>query len=104
MRELGEGSADFHRRVGRRAAELGFSVVAVGAEARWLAEGAGAAGASVEWYTDADAAARWAAAAIADGRFADGDLVLVKGSRGVGLEAVVRALLAPVATVEGGRG
>jgi len=104
MRELGDGSADFHRRVGRRAAELGFAVVAVGEEARRLAEGAGAAGASVEWYADADAAARWAASALADDRFADGDLVLVKGSRGVGLEAVVRALLAPVATAEGGRG
>jgi UDP-N-acetylmuramoyl-tripeptide--D-alanyl-D-alanine ligase len=89
MRELGPEGPRFHREAGERAAGLGFSpVVAVGELARELAAGARAAGAEAVWLPDAAAAADWAA-----GEVQAGDVVLVKGSRGVKLEQVVRRLL-----------
>ncbi len=87
MLELGPEGPEFHRAAGRRARELGFAPVAgVGALARGLVEAAGAAG---RWFASAAEAADWA-----PGELRPGDLVLVKGSRGVGLEAVVAALTA----------
>ncbi len=83
MLELGAESTALHHEVGHFAAELGFEVVAVGDEARPLAEAAGAT-----WLPDAAAAAT----AIASRSFGPGDVILVKGSRGVGLERVVAAL------------
>ena len=92
MLELGETAPDLHRQVGRLAAELGFSpVVGVGEQARELTTAAAEAGAETEWYESASAAAdRLAVPLLA------GDVLLVKGSRGVGLEAVVDSLLASV--------
>jgi UDP-N-acetylmuramoyl-tripeptide--D-alanyl-D-alanine ligase len=89
MRELGPTGPGFHRESGERAARLGFSpVVAVGELSRELAAGAEAAGADAVWLPDAAAAADWAA-----GEVRPGDLVIVKASRGVGLDRVVRRLL-----------
>jgi UDP-N-acetylmuramoyl-tripeptide--D-alanyl-D-alanine ligase len=85
MLELGPQGPDFHRAAGRRARELGFAPVAgVGALARELAE---AAGPGARWFATAAEAAAWAGEELRSG-----DLVLVKGSRGVGLEVVVEAL------------
>ena len=90
MLELGPDAPRFHRESGETAARLGFSpVVAVGELSRHLAEGARAGGAETEWLPDAEAAAAWAERSLAPG-----DLVLVKASRGVGLDAVVERLLA----------
>ncbi|HYO13205.1 MAG TPA: UDP-N-acetylmuramoyl-tripeptide--D-alanyl-D-alanine ligase [Thermoanaerobaculia bacterium] len=89
MLELGPEGPRFHRECGERAARLGFSpVVGVGALAQHLVDGAGASGAEAVWLPDATAAAEWAA-----GEVRPGDVVLVKGSRGVGLDKVVRRLL-----------
>ncbi len=89
MLELGPEAAGFHREVGAYAARLGFSpVFGVGELARDLVAGAAAAGVESGWYADA------AAAEALAGRLQPGDLVLVKGSRGVGLERVVARLLA----------
>jgi UDP-N-acetylmuramoyl-tripeptide--D-alanyl-D-alanine ligase len=90
MLELGPEGPRFHRAAGERAAGLGFSPVAgVGELSRELSAAAAARGAEAPWFADAAAAAEWAA-----GEVRDGDLVLVKGSRGVRLEAVVDRLLA----------
>jgi UDP-N-acetylmuramoyl-tripeptide--D-alanyl-D-alanine ligase len=86
MLELGPEGPRFHRESGERAAELGFApVLGVGELSRELAAGAGAGG---DWRSDADAAADWAAAEVREG-----DVLLVKGSRGVKLDRVVRRLL-----------
>ena len=90
MLELGEAGPELHRSVGARAVELGFApVLGVGELSRHLVEEAAAVGADARWLADAGEAA---AAAVVELR--PGDVVLVKGSRGVGLEAVVEALLA----------
>jgi UDP-N-acetylmuramoyl-tripeptide--D-alanyl-D-alanine ligase len=80
MAELGPGAPEFHREVGRQAAELGVEVIAVGPLAR------GYGGRHV-------ADAQEAAAVVAD-LLQPGDVVLVKGSRSVGLEAVAEKLRA----------
>lgn len=89
MRELGPEGPRFHREAGEQAARLGFSPVAgVGELSHELTAAAAAAGAVSVWLPDAAAAADWAAAEVRVG-----DLVLVKASRGVGLEKVVQRLL-----------
>lgn len=93
MRELGPLHQPAHREVGRRCAEAGVDLlVAVGEGARELAQSARESGLPdrcVVWVPDATAAAREV------GRWVrPGDLVLVKGSRAVGLERVVEALRA----------
>lgn len=90
MLELGPEGPGFHREAGAEAARHGFSPVAgVGELSRELVEGARAAGAEAAWHTEAAAAADWAVAAVRPG-----DVVLVKASRGVHLDEVVRRLLA----------
>lgn len=90
MLELGREAGRFHREAGRRAAELGFGpVVGVGALAEELVVGAREAGAEAVHLEDAAAAAEWT-----DRSLHPRDLVLVKGSRGVGLDRVVERMLA----------
>lgn len=89
MLELGERARSLHYEAGRLATELGFSPFAGvgelaqesvqacidrGLEAVWFATAADAAAAVPEWVQP-------------------GDVVLIKGSRGVGLEVVARAIL-----------
>lgn len=98
MRELGPEGPRFHREAGEQAARLGFSpVVGVGELSRELAAGAKAAGAEAIWVPDAAVAADRAAAEVRPG-----DVVLVKASRGVGLETVVQRLLGQDVVGEGG--
>jgi UDP-N-acetylmuramoyl-tripeptide--D-alanyl-D-alanine ligase len=83
MGELGALSEESHRRVGRRAAEVFDAVCVVDGElARILAESAGA-----ELVADRSAAADWVRRTAREG-----DRVLIKASRGVGLDEVVREL------------
>jgi len=85
MRELGPQAAHFHREAGGLAADAGVSLlVAVGEHAGDYALGFGG-----DTHEVADAGE---AAGLVPGLIEPGDIVLVKGSRGVGLERVTRAL------------
>jgi UDP-N-acetylmuramoyl-tripeptide--D-alanyl-D-alanine ligase len=84
MLELGPDEDRFHAEIGAHARQAGVDVlVAVGPRAAHFADGYG----DVVALPDAQAAA----AAVRD-LLAPGDTVLVKGSRGVGLEVIARAL------------
>ena len=88
MLELGPDELRFHAEIGAHAAAQGVDLlVAVGDRSRATAEAFGAAG---EAQLAADAAQ---AAALVPKLVRAGDTVLVKASRGVGLERVAEALL-----------
>jgi UDP-N-acetylmuramoyl-tripeptide--D-alanyl-D-alanine ligase len=89
MAELGDRAPSFHREVGELAAHLGIEVlVGVGFLARHYIEGA-ADVPSTRWLETADQAKD-----EVDQLLAPGDVVLVKASRSMGLEAVALALAA----------
>ena len=93
MLELGDRSAELHRGVGRAAqARVDLLFAVGGAPAKALADAAVAAGmpaASVRYFATSDEAADAAVALVRRG-----DLVLVKGSRGVKTDRVVDRLKA----------
>jgi UDP-N-acetylmuramoyl-tripeptide--D-alanyl-D-alanine ligase len=92
MLELGDGSREAHRTVGRMVPNHADRLIAVGAGARDIAAGAIDAGmdpGSVETPEDAQAA-RTAVVASAS----PGDTILVKASRGAALDALVEELVA----------
>ncbi len=90
MLELGDRAPALHREIGAAAAAAGFDPVwAVGNFAGEVAAGARTRGADTGTWPDAAAAA-----AELPGRVRPGDLVLVKGSRGVRLELLLEQLLA----------
>jgi UDP-N-acetylmuramoyl-tripeptide--D-alanyl-D-alanine ligase len=88
MLELGEASAQYHRKMGEQAADRRIDIavfvgpLSAGACAASIAAGRSAK--STFRYPDARSCARETAAL-----FQEGDLVYVKGSRGIGLEVVV---------------
>ena len=93
MRELGATSAQLHRDAGSFAAQTGAIdwVIGVEGDAAQLIEGAAAAGIPRErlkFFSSSDDAANFLQTL-----FQPGDLLLVKGSRGVKMERVVEALL-----------
>lgn len=91
MLELGPASAELHRDCGKEAAAAGAGlIVAVQGDAQWILEGARAAGAGEERLRFAADAAK--AGDILAHEVKSGDVVLVKGSRGVKLEQVLDAL------------
>ncbi len=90
MLELGEASDEGHRVVGEAAARTVDWLVVVGSGARAIAEGAAAAGLAerdIVRVPDAETALD----ALVP-RLRDGDVVLVKASRGIALERVVDGL------------
>jgi UDP-N-acetylmuramoyl-tripeptide--D-alanyl-D-alanine ligase len=89
MLELGPTGRDLHFETGQKIAGRVDVLIGVGALSHAILEGARTAGAAVELHHFADSAQ----AARAAGELAQpGDAVLVKGSRGVRMEAVVEAL------------
>jgi UDP-N-acetylmuramoyl-tripeptide--D-alanyl-D-alanine ligase len=92
MFELGAGARAYHREAGELAGEVGVDLlVCVGDEARWYAE---AFPGKTLFYPDADTAADALRAELKGG-----DYLIVKGSRGVGLDALTRKLRDSLALV-----
>jgi UDP-N-acetylmuramoyl-tripeptide--D-alanyl-D-alanine ligase len=88
MLELGEHGPALHAACGRAAAESGLDLVAgVGGNAEHLASAACARGVASLFLPDAEAAGRWLKQTMQPG-----DVVLVKGSRGVHLERLIEAI------------
>ena len=94
MLELGKGAASGHREVGTAAAATCDLLVVVGPGASGIAVGAKAAGLDASRVLEAPD--RDAALDVLRARLRDGDVVLVKASRGVELDLLVDALRADV--------
>lgn len=90
MLELGDFEERGHRMVGVRAAQVADELIAVGERARWIAEEALHAG----MYEDQVLILKDTPAAIEylRGRVGKGDVVLVKGSRGMRMDQIVASL------------
>jgi UDP-N-acetylmuramoyl-tripeptide--D-alanyl-D-alanine ligase len=91
MKELGEKSKRLHSEIGKEAAQAGLDLlVAVGPESKALAEAAVSTGMEAKkvlWFENQKDALESLL-----GWVRSGDLVLVKASRGTGLEKLVRGL------------
>ncbi len=88
MLEMGEHGPALHAEAGSAAAEAGLDLVAgVGGNAEHLAAAACKGGVAALFLPDAEAAGRWLLLNLQPG-----DVVLVKGSRGVHLERAIEAL------------
>src|SRR6185503_6344318 len=90
MLELGKGSASGHKEVGTAAAATCDLLVVVGAGAAGIAAGARAAGLDASRILEARD--REAALDLLRVRLRDGDVVLIKASRGVELDLLVEGL------------
>jgi UDP-N-acetylmuramoyl-tripeptide--D-alanyl-D-alanine ligase len=93
MRELGATSEQLHRAAGEYAAKTGAIdwIIGVDGNAAQLIEGAASAGIPREhlkFFSSSEDAAQFL-----QGQLQPGDLLLVKGSRGVKMERIVEALL-----------
>ena len=85
MFELGAGARAYHREIGGLAEELGVELlICVGHEARWYAE---TFTGDTLVFEDAEAAAE-----ELGGSLKEGDYVVIKGSRGVGLDRLTSKL------------
>ncbi len=94
MRELGTASPELHRQAGQFAAKTGKIdwIISVAGYAEQIVEGALAAGfprARAKFFATPQEAAEFLADFIVSG-----DLLLVKGSRGVKMEQIVESLIA----------
>ena len=88
MLEMGEHGPALHAEAGRAAAEAGLDlVVGVQGNAEHLAAAASRGGGAALFLPDAEAAGRWLKQNLRKG-----DVVLVKGSRGVHLERAIETL------------
>jgi UDP-N-acetylmuramoyl-tripeptide--D-alanyl-D-alanine ligase len=90
MLELGEQELEFHRQAGRQIPKAIDLVIGVGRRSQALLDGAresGFAAAALHHFDDASSAG-----AFLEGEIREGDLVLLKGSRGVGLDKAVALL------------
>ena len=101
MLELGPTEAELHASVGRLAATTGLhKLIAIGERARQISQAAAAQGTDAIHVSSADEAAQAAIAATTPG-----DVVLIKGSRGMALERVLEhltTLLSPPPPVSAG--
>jgi UDP-N-acetylmuramoyl-tripeptide--D-alanyl-D-alanine ligase len=90
MLELGDFEERGHRMVGVRVADTADELIAVGQRAKWIAEEAilsGLSEARVITVEGKDAAIQYL-----HNRIGEGDVVLIKGSRGMQMDQIVSAL------------
>jgi len=88
MRELGPRARELHLQVGRKIARCGADLlIGVGTLGRYIAMGAAETGLATETFKSVDQACRDAV-----GLLAEGDLVLVKGSRAMEMERLVEPI------------
>jgi len=85
MLELGEWSEKEHQKIGAQASGIVQLIIGVGEETKVLLEAA--PNTQTHWFENAVEAAKWIPAHVQNG-----DVILVKGSRSIGLEKVVEAL------------
>lgn len=93
MLELGPYERQGHELVGDRAAEVARLLVAIGERAHIIADSALSAGMparNVKWFANIEEASEFLRT-----RLTNGDVVLVKGSRGMHMERIVSALEVP---------
>jgi UDP-N-acetylmuramoyl-tripeptide--D-alanyl-D-alanine ligase len=96
MLELGEHGPALHAACGKAAAEAGLDIaVGVGGNAEHLATAACAGGVASVFLPDAESAGRWLLM-----NMQPGDVVLVKGSRGVHLEKAIEIVKHQSSSVE----
>ncbi|MFM9107252.1 MAG: UDP-N-acetylmuramoyl-tripeptide--D-alanyl-D-alanine ligase [Chloroflexota bacterium] len=95
MRELGPISAQEHQIVGRRAAEVADLLVTFGNEARIYASEAAAIDAATPLVASFGADDRDGLVQYLLREIGEGDVVLLKGSRGLRMESIVQALSGP---------
>jgi UDP-N-acetylmuramoyl-tripeptide--D-alanyl-D-alanine ligase len=96
MLELGEHAAMLHAACGKAAADAGIDlVVGVRGNAQHLAAAACLSGAASIFLPDAPSAGEWLAKNLQPG-----DVVLVKGSRGVQLERAIEVLRNQITSTE----
>jgi UDP-N-acetylmuramoyl-tripeptide--D-alanyl-D-alanine ligase len=100
MLELGDDAAAGHERVGTAAAAVVDRLIVVGGGAAGIARGARDAGLAADALVEAPD--RPAALAALDGDARDGDVILVKASRGVELDLLVDDLAAALEARAGG--
>ena len=90
MLELGAYEESGHRMVGVRAAQVVDVLLTIGQRAHWISEEAQRAGLNLDQIVnlnDSDAAIEYL-----KGRIGEGDVVLVKGSRGMEMDRIVSVL------------
>ncbi len=88
MRELGPRAEQLHQQVGADLARCGVDLlIGVGSLGRYIAKGAADAGLAAEAF-DAIGPAAESVCALLD----DGDVVLIKGSRAMGMDAVIEPI------------
>jgi len=88
MLELGEHGPSLHAACGKVAAEAGIDMaIGVGGNAKYLVTEASSGGTASVFLPDAEAAGRWLLL-----NMQPGDVILVKGSRGVHLEKAIEIL------------
>lgn len=94
MLELGSYEEEGHRLVGGRAAQVADKLITVGPRARWMAAEAAAVGMPArDIYATTH---NQDAIAVLTGLLRADDIVLIKGSRALAMEAIVDALAQPV--------
>ncbi len=90
MLELGEMGMAAHREIGRQAAGVADLIITVGEQARAIAEAAVDEGMPAVCVVACSSNDEAASAALAEIR--DGDVILVKGSRGMRMETIVESI------------